>query len=91
MKKIFIVKYSVGSHESYKEKTIFATEKKSTATKYVTKFNRMLSKWKTYYSQFEDDRYGFPWIMNRFIDQHYRRWHRLTSTNICWWEEVEIR
>jgi len=52
MDKIYLVKYCGGSYDDFYIVTIFATTKKSTATKYVTRFNKILKKWKEYYSQF---------------------------------------
>jgi hypothetical protein len=89
--KIFVVIYSTGNYEDYHTVMIFATTKKSTATKYVTKFNNILKKWKKYYSQFEDNKMGFNWIKEEYIEQHSDRWNALRNINKCFWEEVEVR
>lgn len=88
---MYVVKYCGGDHEDYYEKVIFVTDKKSTATKYVTKFNRILKKWKEYYRQYTENEYGFEWIKERYVDQYYRRWYSLRNITRCYWEEVEIR
>lgn len=89
--KIFVVIYSTGNYEDYHRVMIFATTKKSTATKYVTKFNNILKKWRKHYSQFEDNKMGFKWIKEEYIEQHYDRWNTLRNINKCFWEEVEVR
>ena len=53
MKKIYIVRYCGGSYDDWYESNVFVTDKKTTATKYVTKFNKTLKKWKNHYKQFE--------------------------------------
>jgi len=89
--KMFIVKYSSGSHDDYEEWDIFITSKKSTATKYVTKFNRKVKYWQSYYSQFEYDMGGFKWIKDEYVESHYTRWNQIRKINRCYWEEIEIR
>ena len=54
----YLVRYSGGSYDDYYSAVVFVTNKKSTATKYCTKFNKLLGKWKTYYSQFETNKRG---------------------------------
>ena len=53
--KIYIVKYTKGNYEYSEVNTIFATTKKSVATKYATRYNKMLKKWKEHYRQYETD------------------------------------
>jgi hypothetical protein len=89
MKKMYIVKFSSGSYDDYSIFCVFVTEKKSIATKYVTKFNKILKKWKNYYSQFEND--DRDWIKEEYVNQHFKRWHALREINECYWEEIEVR
>lgn len=89
--KIYIVKYSEGSYEDYLENIIFATINKSTATKYVTRYNKILKKWTEYYSQFEEIKSGINWIKKEFVETKYNRWNYLRELNGCFWEEVKIR
>lgn len=89
--KMYIVKYSVGSYDDYDIFDIFITDKKSTATKYVTKFNKKVKYWRSYYSQFEKDIAGFKWIKEEFVDSHYHRWNQIRRINRCYWKEIEIR
>lgn len=90
---MYIVKYSTGSYDDYGVTDIFITDKKSIATKYVTKFNSILKKWNNYYKQFEETPYegSCGWIKDEFSEQYFWRWHRLKETNKCWWEEIEVR
>jgi len=88
---IYIVKYSCGSYDDYMENIIFATHNKSTATKYVTRYNTILKKWKEYYRQFEEKIYSINWIKEEFMETKYDRWSNLSELNGCFWEEVEIR
>jgi hypothetical protein len=90
--KMYIVRYSSGSYEDYDITDIFVTNKKSNATKYCTKFNRMLERWNKHYEQYEDKKYGgLRWIKDEHAKQHFRRWHMLSNINRCHWEEVEVR
>ena len=91
MEKMYLVKYSGGSYDDWFSEDIFITSKKYKATKYVNKFNRILKKWKEYYSQFEDDKYRFPWIKDEFVDKHFDRWNSLRKINKCYFEEIEVR
>lgn len=91
MKTIYLIKYSVGSYEDYKEITVFATAVKKVATKYVTKANKILKKWKDYYSQFEDNRIGIKWIKEEYIEKYYNRWSSIKAVNRFYWEEIEVR
>lgn len=92
MNEIYVVKYSKGSYDDYYEVTVFATTKKSTATKYVTKFNSILKRWKKYYGQYEELRYGtVSWIKDEHIKKHFKRWSKLNRFNKCYWESVKIR
>jgi len=94
MDKVYLVKYCGSSYGDYYEITIFATAKKTTATKYVTKFNRILKKWKDYYSQFEYrhvELTDFNWIKDEYVDKYYDRWSSLQNVTKCYYEEVPMR
>ena len=90
MKQIYLVRYYGGSYESYKEVDIFATFEKTTATKYVTRFNKMLKKWKDHYKQYEDNISGIPYIRSEHM-KYYNRWCSLHDITRCYWVAVEIR
>ena len=87
----YLVRYCGGSYDDYYSVVIFVTNKKTTATKYVTKFNRILKKWKDYYKQFESNKYGFNWIADEHIESHFERWNSLQNITKCYYEEVSFR
>jgi hypothetical protein len=89
--KIYVVKYCGGDYEDFGNVTVFATTKKSVATRYVTKFNRILKKWKNHYKQFETNEMGIDWIKQEFVERHFDRWNRLQNISTCYYEEVLVR
>jgi hypothetical protein len=92
MHKIYLVRYYGGSYEDSWDSVIFATTKKTTATKYVTKFNRILKKYKDYYKQFEENKYGgIQWLKDEYIERHFIRWNNLQRISKCYYEEVSVR
>ena len=91
MKKLYIVKYSSGSYDDYHTTDVFVTDIKSKATKYVTKFNKILKKWEKYYKKFEEKDCGMGWIKDEYVQQHFDRWNCLREINLCYWEEIEVR
>jgi len=73
--------YGTSKLKSHYEKNvleiIFVTNKKSTATKYCTKFNKLLKKWQDHYEQFETKKYGIMmWLADEHIDK-FSRWNKL--------------
>jgi len=90
-KPMYLVQYSTGSYEDHFPQVIFVTDNKSKATKYVTKFNSMLKRWGKHYEQFEDERMGFKWIKDEFVDKYHSRWRMLRNTNRCLWYQVDFR
>jgi len=91
MKKMYIVRYCGGSYDDWYEVNVFVTDKKTTATKYVIKFNKMLKKWKKHYNQFESKELGMNWIKEEYVEQHFNRWDSLQNINSCYWSEIEFR
>jgi hypothetical protein len=92
MNKIYLVKYYGGGYDDHYTVTIFATTKKATATKYVRRFNKILKKWKEYYSQFEEDKYGImKWLKEDYTEQYFYRWNSLRNITKCYYEEVPVR
>ena len=87
----YLVRYCGGSFDDYYSAVIFVTNKKLTATKYVTKFNRILKKWKDYYKQFESNEHGFNWIAEENVESHFERWNSLQNISKCYYEEVSFR
>jgi len=91
MTSYYLVRYSGGSYEDAFDVVIFATNKKSTATKYCTKFNRMLKKWKDYYKKFETEKYGvMTWLADEHFDK-FNRWNKLQNISRCYYEVVSVR
>ena len=89
--KIYIVKYYGGSYEDYYETIIFATTSKSKAYKYRARFNRILKKWKKYYSQYETRNVGLlSWLGDEHI-KYYNRWNSLNRITQCNVQEIELR
>lgn len=91
MTTIYIVKYSTGCYSDYSEYTIFATTKKSTATKYVTRFNNILNKLEILNKNFESKDTYNNWIADKYTDKYYRRWYLVRNTNEAYWEQIKIR
>ncbi len=87
----YLVRYYGGSYEDRYNLVVFVTNKKSTATKYCTKFNKMLKKWKDYYKQFETDKFGMKWIADEYIENRFHRWNSLQRISRCYYEEVLSR
>jgi hypothetical protein len=83
--KIYLVSYFRNDYEV----TVFVTSKKSTATKYVTRFNKILKKWKNYYKQFEDMTIPFiPWVND---PAKFYRWDMLRNIQNCRYTEIPVR
>ena len=87
----YLVRYYGGSYDDYYNAVVFVTNKKSTATKYCSRFNKALKKWKTYYEQFETDKFGMKWIADEHVEKHFNRWNRLQNITKCYYEEVSFR
>ena len=88
---MYIVSYCGGSYDDWYEVNIFVTNKKAAATKYVTKFNKMLKKWKEHYKQYEEKKNGIEWIKDEYVEQHFDRWNVLQNINKCYWSEIELQ
>ena len=91
MSKIYMVSYSGGSYDDFYTANIFVTTNKATATKYVTRFNKLLKKWKKHYSQYESNDFGMRWISPEHSVKHFNRWHSLYNVDRCYYEELEVR
>jgi len=85
MTKMYIVKYNGGSYDDFYVNDIFITNKKSTATKYVTKFNRVLKAYSKYYEKFESNKYGTTWFDDDAPNVYYSTWHKLKNINNAYW------
>ena len=89
--KAYTVGYSVGSYDDYREVTVFITLDKKKATRWCTKFNKMMKKWKLYYDQYTKD-VGLKWYdADKYGYKFYARWHELYKLNSASYNEYEIR
>ena len=89
---MFLVKYSSGNYDDYCVYTIFVTDNEKIAKKYTLKFNKILRKWKKYYSQLEEEKFkGFRWIKDEHQEQHFARWNSLRNVNECFYEKIPVR
>jgi len=89
--KIYLCCYSTGEYDNYGIAIVFATTNKSKAKRWVSKFNKILKKWRSYYSQFEDDKSIINWIKDEYVDKYYDRWNSIHKINNAFIEEVELR
>lgn len=87
----YLVKYCGGSYDDYYNATIFVTNNKIIAMKYVSKFNRILKKWKKYYEQFETNELGMKWIADEYVEKYFNRWDSLQNITKCYYEEISFR
>lgn len=88
---MYIVRYCGGSYDDWYEVIVFVTNKKSVATKYVTKFNKTLKKWKKHYKQYETIKLGITCLKDEYIDQNFDRWDKLQNITECYWNEIDFR
>ena len=87
----YIVYYSSGEYDDYKEVCIFVTESKNKAVRYAQKFNRILKKWKLYFANFEKN-IGISWYDHeKHGFTHYNRWYQIKGINGCRVNEIERR
>lgn len=89
--KIYLCCYSTGEYDDYGVVIVFATTNKSKAKRWVSKFNKILKKWRGYYSQFEEDKTIFNWIKDEYVEKYFDRWNRIRKINNAFVEEVELR
>lgn len=90
MDKIYLVKYDGGDYDDQYNTVIFATVKKTTAIKYVTRFNRILKKWKNIIANLQKINI-IEWIKEEHMELHYKRWQSLHNITKCYYEEVSVR
>lgn len=84
----YLVSYYISS-DYYRN--VFVTNEKSTAIEYCSKFNRILNKWKDYYSQYEVDDFGTKWIADEHVEKHFNRWNSLQEIQECSYQEIQFR
>jgi len=85
--KMYIVAYSSGSYEDWREHLIFATQDKEMAEKYIEKANSILTKWLSFYLGKATEEYEKEieeWVF-------MRRYSCLEDINSFYIMEIEIR
>jgi len=88
MQNIYIVYYSTGEYEDYRECDIFATFDKEKAIAYVYRFNSLKDKWYKHYSKYNGD---YRWIKDEFVEKYFNRWYIMHELNDCSYKEIEVR
>jgi hypothetical protein len=88
MENIYIVSYSTGEYEDYRECNIFATFDEQKAIAYVRRFNSLIDKWYNYYSKYNGD---YRWIKDEFVEKYFNRWYIMHELNDCSYKEIEVR
>ena len=71
MKQMYIVKYSIGSYDDWREVDLFVTEYGEFALEYAAKFNTMLKKWKDFYGNDYKDHFNGRMNYLNSIDKAY--------------------
>ena len=90
--KAFIVQYYGGGEDGCNHTNIFVTNSKETAEAYVSKFNKILKKWKSYYRKYEGySALGNRWLKDEYIEQHHERWYALRNITECYYQEIDVR
>jgi len=87
--KMYLVKYSSGSHDDYHQVDIFVTDSKEVADKYVKKFNERLDHWSEYILRFED-KYGYR-DDKKCVTAISYRYYDIKDINSAFIREIEIR
>lgn len=85
---MYIVKYSKGEYEDYREINIFVTENKQDAIYYCNRFNSILRKWKDYYNELFS---GYDYLEEDVRYEFHHRWYILNEINSCEYKEIEVR
>lgn len=87
-KKLYLVYYTMGTHEDFMRQNIFVTFNKSMAEKYCKKFNQLRGKCKEYYRGMTDSDGG--WIKTEY-ESHLERWLFVMDLGECTFKEIELR
>ena len=97
--KVYLVQYSEGYWEERFFVDIFVTENEEVAKKWCEKFNKLLEKWRTFYTTTlytNDFKYTDNWpeqkvdITNENIHL-WNRFNQLFEINNAFYETIEIR
>lgn len=87
MGKMYLVQYSSGEHGDYSERVLFVTSSKKTAIAFKKKFNRILKRWKKYYSQYSD---SSGCIKVEYL-KYFGRWSTIMELNNCFYTEIKVK
>jgi hypothetical protein len=88
--KVYLVTYSTGEYEDYRQFNLFATKSKTKAVKYANRFNRVFKEYKDFYEKFETEKYSFKWVKDEYKD-YISRYIFLRELNDCCVEKIELR
>lgn len=91
MEKVFLVKWCSGAMYNFYYEDIFATVDESEAILYVEKFNRILLKYKKFYSKFEEDGCCCERLRSDVADKYFDRWCLLRKISFCTYSEITLR
>jgi hypothetical protein len=83
---LFIVKYSKGCWDDFVKVTVFVTKSEVTAKEYVDKFNRILLRWKRYWSVLEG---SDEWYEDNCTN--FARWNLIKEMNEAYYEKIQTR
>lgn len=86
---MYIVQYSSGSYEDYREYNVFITKSKKVAENYVKKFKALIVKVEQYYN-YMFEKYG------QYTDEFYEhvcldRKYTFQDFNNVWFNEIDVR
>lgn len=87
---VYLVYYSTGNSYYATPHEIFVTEDFGSAQRYVDRFNSILNKWKTIYSEYTHIDHGVVTLKKEFRNK-YRRWSMLRETLECKIKTLEFR
>jgi purine-nucleoside phosphorylase len=85
---MYLVTYSQGVWDDYVKIDVFVTHDESKAQKYVDKFNTMLEKWKSYFSETVDMENA--WLIAH-ADEKTERAYQIWNVNRAYIDKIELR
>jgi hypothetical protein len=85
--RIFIVAYSSGSYDDYREQIVFATKDEELADKYIEKANAILKKWLPFLLEKSNNE-----VENDFESYVFTpRYYQFNEINAFYIQEIELR
>lgn len=97
MVKLFVANYSSGDWDDYSDRQVFVSHDKQLVENWVEKFNRILVRWKEYYSQYGENVHEFCEDCKLTLKEEvedYRiilRFYQLRDINEAFITEIELR